>query len=220
MTYPSAPWRLEGYGIQSLHLVDIQKAISFVPSELEIVSIWPGKTLGGIYVSTYKGDSILKYNELIVVPAIVRYENNIGAWISHIYVDNEDSVKGGREIWGLPKEMAKFTWDNQGKVTIRQNQRELCHLSYSKSLFNLSTPWKLQLTGNVFGGLGSELRYFQGLFKSHIGLLNAKLQIPQDSPFAALNLNQPWLSLELQNLELVADVPKLLGNKIINLSYR
>ena len=30
--------------------------------------------------------------------------------ISHIYVDDERSMRGGHEIWGLPKELATFAY--------------------------------------------------------------------------------------------------------------
>ncbi|MGM3309645.1 acetoacetate decarboxylase family protein [Anabaena sp. WFMT] len=219
MTYPTAPWKLEGYAIQTLHLVDIKQAVPFVPSELEIVSLLPGKTLAGTYVSSYEAGSLLEYNELIVFPAFVRYQGYIGVWISHIYVDNEDSVAGGREIWGLPKEIAEFSGDNHGKVSVKQNQRELYQLSYKKDLLSLSTWWQQEFKGNAFGGLGSELLYFQNNFKSQISLLKANLEIPQHSPFASLHLGQPWLTVKLQKLELLAGVPKLLGNEVINLSY-
>ena len=33
-----------------------------------------------------------------------------GMVISHIYVDDEQSLSGGREIWGLPKELATFEY--------------------------------------------------------------------------------------------------------------
>lgn len=219
MTYPPAPWRLEGYAIQTLHWVDVDQTAPFVPPELEIVSLLPGKTLAGIYLSTYEAGSVLKYNELIVVPAFVRYQKHTGAWISHIYVDNEDSVAGGREIWGLPKEIAEFSWNHLGKVSVRQNQCELCQLDYKKGMLSLSTWWQQGLTGTAFGSLGSELLCFQAQFKSQIGLLTANLEIPQQSPFAALNLGQPWLTVNLPNLELVAGVPQSLGNQVINLSY-
>ncbi|WP_192881718.1 hypothetical protein [Nostoc sp. CENA543] len=47
--------------------------------------------------------------------------------------------------------------------------------------------------------------------QSQIGLLAANLEIPPASPFAALNLGQPWLTLNLPNLELVAGLPQSLG---------
>jgi hypothetical protein len=94
MAYPQAPWTLQGYSLQTLNLIDITAARSLVPSELEIISVWPGKTLGGVYVASYGSGSTLEYNELIVVSAITRYANRFGTWISHIYVDNPDSVAG------------------------------------------------------------------------------------------------------------------------------
>jgi acetoacetate decarboxylase len=125
MTYPQAPWKLQGYALQTLNAVNIEDSRSFVPPELEIISIFPGKTLGGVYLSAYESGSILEYNELIVVAALVSYKGKIGSWISHIYVDNEDSVAGGREIWGLPKEMAQFTWTSNS-VSVSQQEKQLC----------------------------------------------------------------------------------------------
>jgi acetoacetate decarboxylase len=46
---------------------------------------------------------VLEYNELIIIAAVLGYKGKFGAWISHIYVDNPDSVAGGREIWGYLK---------------------------------------------------------------------------------------------------------------------
>jgi acetoacetate decarboxylase len=213
MTYPSAPWKLQGYALQTLNLVNIENARPFVPSELEIVSLIPGKTIGGIYLSAYQSGSILQYNELIVVPATVRYREKIGTWISHIYVDNEDSVAGGREIWGLPKEMAEFTW-TKDSVNVRQNHRQLCDLRYQKEWFSLSTWWRQFLRGDVFGGLESDLLLFPGEFKSQLELVKGYLEISQDSPFAGINLGQPFLTVNCQQLELVAGEPKVVGKKI------
>ncbi|MGB3638911.1 MAG: acetoacetate decarboxylase family protein [Rivularia sp. (in: cyanobacteria)] len=218
MTYPPAPWILKGYAVQTLQLVDIEKASKFVPPELEIVSLLPGKTLGSIYISSYESGSLLKYNELIVAPAFVRYQGKIGGWISHIYVDNPDSVAGGREIWGLPKEMADFSWNN-GSVKVSQNNRELCSLRYQKAFLNLSTWWQQELSAGSFGGLGSELLYFENQFKTQVGLLQGKLEIAQDSPFTSLNLDKPLFTLDLQKLELIAGVPKVVGEKAPELSY-
>lgn len=210
--YPPAPWNLQGRAIQTLHLVDLENSRPFVPPELEIISILPGKTLGGTYISAYESGSILEYNELIVVAALVRYQGKIGAWISHIYVDNEDSVAGGREIWGLPKEMAEFIWEKDS-VSVRQQERQLCRVRYKKEWFSFATWWQQPLNGDVFGGLESELLLFNSEFKSQFEIVNGNLEIPQESPFARLNLGQPWLILNCQNLELVAGVPKVVGTK-------
>lgn len=213
MIYPPAPWTLKGYALQTLHAINIQRARIFVPSQLEIISVVPGHTLGGVYLSTYKSGSTLEYNELVVVAALVRYANHVGAWISHIYVDNEDSVAGGREIWGLPKELAQFTWDNNS-ISVRQGDRELCQLRYQKDWFSFSSWWQQPFSWDVFGGLESQLLLFNGKLKGQFGLIQGSLTIPKDSPITKLNLEQPWLSVECNNLDAVVGKPRVVGDKI------
>ncbi len=218
MTYPPAPWTLKGYAFQTLQLVDIEQASKFIPPELDIVSLLPGKTLGSMYISSYESGSLLKYNELIVIPGFVRYQGKFGGWISHIYVDNQDSLAGGREIWGLPKEMADFSWNN-GSVKVSQNNNELCSLRYQKGLFNLSTWWKQKLSADSFGGLGSELLFFENQLKTQVALMQGKLEIPQESPFVSLSLDKPLFTFNLQQLELTVGVPKVVGEKAPELGY-
>jgi acetoacetate decarboxylase len=212
MTHPPAPWQLHGYAVQTLSLVDIDRARRFVPANLEIVSILPGKTLGSVYISEYQAGSTLVYNELIVAPALVKNRGKVGGWISHIYVDNVDSVAGGREIWGLPKEMAEFTRTN-ACVTVKQQDLTLCSLSTRP---NLLSAWKLPLkiAGYCFGNLDRNLLYFGNNFQTQGSSVSSNLDIPQDSPFGGLNLSQKFLTIDLQNLQLVAGVPELTGTQI------
>ena len=69
---------------------------------------------GGILLADYAGGT-LAYHELIVFAGLV---------VSHIYVDSEQSMRGGREIWRLPKELAEFTW-SRSAVEVRQDGRVL-----------------------------------------------------------------------------------------------
>ena len=219
MAYPQAPWTLQGYAIQTLQLVDIERSRSIIPPEFNIVSVLPGKTLGGVYVSSYGQGSVLEYNELIVVPAMVSYSGQIGGWVSHIYVDNSDSVAGGREIWGLPKELAEFTWEkgaSRSQVTVRQGNRQLCSLSYSQQGFG----WRVPFKGNVFSALDSNILLFKGEVESRVGLVSGKLQVPAESPFASLSLGQPWLSASCEEMRLVAGAPEVVGQKAVEFSYR
>jgi hypothetical protein len=212
MTYPSPPWHLQGYAIQTLNLVDIDRVRSFIPPELEIVAVLPGKTLASIYISEYQAGSVLEYNELIVAPALVRDRGKVGGWISHIYVDNLDSVAGGREIWGLPKEMAEFIRTDRS-VTVKQQDLILCCVSGRPNLFS---AWKLEqkITGYSFGNLQGDLLYFPGDFQVLISSLNSTIEIPDRSPFNPIGLSKPFLTLNLQNLSLNAGSPALTGTKI------
>jgi len=219
MPYPQAPWTLKGYAIQTVQLVDLEKARPFIPPEFEIVSVWPGKTIGGVYLSSYGLGSTMEYNELIVVAGSVSYKGQLGAWVSHIYVDNSDSVAGGREIWGLPKELAEFTWEkregDRANVTVRQGNKQLCSLNYSQQ----GIAWKFPFNGNVFSALNSDLLLFKGELEARIGLVNGQLDIPTESPFSSLNLGQPWLTLYCEELRFVAGVPEVVGEREVAFSY-
>jgi acetoacetate decarboxylase len=210
MTYPPAPWNLYGNALQSLHLVDLERAKALVPADLEIISVLPGKTLGGLYLSAYDASSTLSYHELIVVAALVRHKKTIGFWISHIYVDHPDSVEGGRNIWGLPKEMADFTWRDR-KVEVSQSNRPLCQVQYSQVGLPLPAWGKFKGSSNVFGGLAQDILLFQGDFEVGLKWIQYQLTIPPESPLAEVSLGHPWLAMQLRNLHLIANIPSIAG---------
>jgi acetoacetate decarboxylase len=224
MVYPPAPWNLQGYAIGTLQLIDVALVRPLVPSELEIISLFPGKTLGGIYISSYGLGSVMEYNELIVVSAIVNYSGKWGAWISHIYVDNPNCVAGGREIWKLPKEIAQFSWEGSEsievkplgyRVTVRQGNCQLCSLSYSQQSWALP----LSLSGNFLSANSSNVLFFKGEFQSRIGLIGGELEIPEESHFASLNLGQPLLTVACEDMRLIANAPEIVGNRAAEFSY-
>jgi hypothetical protein len=205
MSYPAAPWILEGFSLQTLHLLDIERVRPFIPSELNIVSVLPGKTVGGVYVASYGAGSSLEYNELIVVSALLQRGTKIGGWVSHIYVDNPDSVAGGREIWGLPKQLAQFTW-NVGKmpsVQVKQDDQPLCTLSSNWQL----PGWQQPLSGPVFSLLKSQLLQFTGQGTLKLHLAGVDLVISSTSPLADLNLGRPWLGFYCEPIHLSVNAP-------------
>lgn len=205
MSYPQAPWTLKGYAISTLHLTDVDKIQNLIPKELKIFSVFPGKTVGAVYLSYYGSGSVLEYSELIVAPAIVSYQGKIGPWVSHIYVDNADSVAGGREIWGLPKEMATFSWENDLRVTVRQGKSLLCSLDYKQQ----SLAWRQWLAGSAFTVKDGKIQIFPAEFESRLGLIGSKLEVPPESPFSGINLGQPLLTVRCQEMILQVAAPKV-----------
>ncbi len=215
MTYPMAPWSLQGYAVQTLHLVDTNRVRALIPPEFEIFSVFPGKTLGSVYLSNYQPGSVLEYSELIVAPAFVKYQGKIGAWVTHIYVDNSDSVAGGREIWGLPKELADFTWLDK-RVAVQQGGNTLCTLDFDKkSWFN----WRQWLKGLSFSTKDANIMSFPAEFEFNIGFIGSKLEVPLESPFASLNLGAPLLSARSDNMILKVEAPQIVGARAVDYSY-
>lgn len=211
MSYPQAPWTLKGFAYQTLHLIDITAASPFIPPELAIVAAAPGKTLGGVYLAQYEDGSSLTYNELIVVAGVVRRQQTIGAWVSHIYVDNPDSVAGGREIWGMPKELATFDWQMGGRqVVVHQDDRVLC---------SLSSSWRVSLLRQtiafpVYSLLNSNFLLFGGTASANFGLVGVKLEVPDPSPFKRLLDTMPISAFSADSLELRVDAPTVVAQKV------
>ena len=216
MPYPQAPWTLQGYAIVTGHLINIDRVRHLIPSELEIISVFPGKTVGGVYLSYYGHGSVLEYSELIVIPAAVGYQGKIGGWVSHIYVDNPDSVAGGREVWGLPKELAEFTWERGERVTVRQGNRTLCSLNYKQQTF----AWQQWLGGSSFSAKDANLLNFSAELESRLGFIGSKLEVPTESPFSGIGLGQPFLSVRCEQMSLRVRAPEVVGQRAVEYSYR
>ena len=212
MSYPPAPWTLQGKALQTIQLVDTMKVRSLVPQELKIVPVAPGRTLATVYLASYGPGSTLDYNELIVAPALTRYQGKWGFWVSHIYVDNADSMAAGREIWGLPKELAEFTWDSErNRVVVRQRDRLLCTLDYGRRFW----LWKQRIIPSVFTLLGSDLLLFKGEVRARLGIAGGHLQVPDESPFKNLGLGRGWLTYHYKEMKFIAREPKVVGQRVI-----
>ena len=212
MPYPLAPWTLRGDAVQTVHLVDIARAQAVVPPALQVVPVLPGKTLAIVYVAAYGPGSVLQYNELIVAPALTRYRRSFGFWISHIYVDHPDSVAGGREIWGLPKELAQFEWapGSQRRIVVQQGDRRLCTVDYG-------TPrrlWRQPLLLPVHSLLQAQLLWFKGVVHGRLGISPARVDVPLESPFSALHLGRGRLAYHLREMHFVAHGPRVISPTI------
>lgn len=204
MAYPPAPWRLQGHAVCSFHLLDISRVMASALPELPVVAVLPGKTLGGICLATYGAGSVLEYHELIVISALVRNRRRLGAWISHIYVDSASSVAGGREIWGLPKQRAEFTWDNSlGSTVVRQGERTLCTLKPARR----RSLGRLPAFIPAFSQRGAELVWFKGTGTAQLGLARGTFDVSSSSPFSTLGFGS-GLGVHLNSLKLLVHAPR------------
>lgn len=211
MSYPIAPWDLRGHGVQTLHLVSAASVRPLVPKELEIVSVLPGKTLAVVAFAHYGPGSVLEYDELIVAPAVVKRAGKVGVWVSHIYVDHPDSVAGGREIWGVPKQLANFHWRDEGKtrtVTAAMDGVTLCTMTTGRRLWLL----RKRIDFPSYSRLGGDLLRFVGETRSKVGLTRGRNDVPAESPFAAIPLSKPIVAAWLKEMQLICHAPVVVGS--------
>ncbi|NJQ00390.1 acetoacetate decarboxylase family protein [Streptomyces zingiberis] len=97
-------------------------------------------------------EGTLRYDELALGP-LVRRGRRAGLLISRMWVDDPVSVRGGREIWGLPKEPAVFDWSADGtSVTVRDAGGLLAGITFGPARRATGVLPSLPLPLPGFGG--------------------------------------------------------------------
>jgi hypothetical protein len=105
VSYPPEPWELHGRACLSVWLV---KASALPPLPVRPVTVLGRAVVGTAFVH-YQPPG-LAYHELVAA-VLVRQGLRIGVSITRIWVDSPASRAGGRELWGIPKELAEFDWE-------------------------------------------------------------------------------------------------------------
>ncbi|MCX5009023.1 acetoacetate decarboxylase family protein [Streptomyces sp. NBC_00638] len=111
--YPEEPWHLAGQMYLSLWLVP-RSELPEVAHGTRPVRVAGRGVVGAAWV-VYENDSVLHYNELLRA-VLVRDGLRPRVCITDIWVDSAASMAGGRELWGIPKEMATFDVDRTAGV--------------------------------------------------------------------------------------------------------
>ena len=190
--------------LMMLHLIDVECIKAFIPEELTIRTIFPGKTLGIVFMTSMGPDSTLPYHEFIIAPAFVKANGKTGFYVTHIFVDNEQSQIGGRRNFGLDKQMAEFDWnwkqDKPGFISIRQKEQMLLSIAYAAPIGRIP----LRLGGGVFSFLEDKLIWCNNIFKAKYGLTKVAYTIARDSvlrnDWDKMGITKPFLSIMGRNM--------------------
>ena len=103
--YPDPPWHTHGRAFVQPFLVDAREVA--LPPGFEIVSVL-GRAVGVLGLVEYTAPSPLAYAELVWLPCLVRAGGVRRYYVDKMYVDDAASLAGGRELWALPKQLARF----------------------------------------------------------------------------------------------------------------
>jgi hypothetical protein len=107
--YPPEPWQLRGQLYASAFLLPAADLSIELPPGCSLVRI-AGRAVVGVVWVDYEPGGVLAYRELMTT-VLVRKGLRVLASITHIWVDSAASRDGGRALWGIPKELAQFSFD-------------------------------------------------------------------------------------------------------------
>lgn len=130
--YPPPPWKMKGQLWMGSFKSDLPVQL---PASLN--HFLDPNTLIVTIVRYQEGT--LQYDEL-VFGTLVRLGARIGIYVDYIWVTSLASVWGGRRIWGLPKNMAEFTWQDS-TVRVSDDQGHIATISVDTSPASLLSTW-------------------------------------------------------------------------------
>jgi acetoacetate decarboxylase len=175
MDHPPPPWHLNG-------------ELILVPALVR------PRALGGAMLVDYRSGTLV-YKELIVFSRATTR----GMVVSHIYVDDEQSLSGGHEIWGLPKELAQFEF-TPTRFVARQDGDTLLEATIRRR------PGRLPLI--IPAPIVSEAGMTLGYARIKAAPALVTLDVPASSPFASLGLSGTRLGLAGDDMRLTMPAPR------------
>lgn len=208
--YPPAPWHLRGQMYFSLWMVPAERVRVQLDPAFELLTFAGRACVGASFVD-YQEGSVLTYGELFgAISVKARDSGHRGLTVTHMWVDSESSMRGGRALWGMPKEMARFElahpppgagvfagagWDARGGELARVRFKALGGLPRGVRI-PLGLPNLQMLHGRVHAPHGA-VRFTPRLLRG------AEWSIPAESPLASLGIAgaSPWVSGQVRDFE-------------------
>ncbi|MFD5813411.1 acetoacetate decarboxylase family protein [Streptomyces sp. NPDC127038] len=194
-SYPEEPWRLAGQMYVSLWLVPVRE-LPPVAAGTRPVTVAGRGAVGAAWV-VYENDSVLHYNELLRA-VLVRDGRRPRVCVTDIWVDSAASMAGGRELWGIPKEMADIDIDRTAGVRAgAATEKDVLATAAFEPGRRIPGRWPLayRVVQNLDGGLKtSSVRS-----RSALRLARAQWIAQESSPLGELSRRRPLLSLALND---------------------
>ncbi|WP_406835876.1 acetoacetate decarboxylase family protein [Streptomyces sp. AHU1] len=197
-SYPEEPWHLAGQMYLSLWLVP-ERELPPVADGTRPVTVAGRGAVGAAWV-VYENDSVLRYNELLRA-VLVRDGRRPRVCITDIWVDSAASMTGGRELWGIPKEMADFDIDRTAglRAGAATEKDVLATAAFEPGR---RIPGRWPLTYRVVQTLDGALKTSAVRSRSAVRPARARWIARQGSPLGELSRRTPLLSLALEDFTL------------------
>ncbi len=137
--YKQLPYHYKGYQKVSVYCRGKTEAISkFLPKEFEPVS----DVFEVFVLKNHIIEGLDPYSEGgLIIPC--KYKDKVGACMSFEYVDTDDALCAGREIWGYPKKLGEIAFEESGQTirgTVRRKGKTIIDIHFNESTVNFKTP--------------------------------------------------------------------------------
>ncbi|GAB2922854.1 acetoacetate decarboxylase family protein [Micromonospora polyrhachis] len=208
MSYPPEPWHLRGqmylsvWSVPRSELPPLPEGLSHVVRPVTL----GGRGLVGTAWIEYQPGGVLQYRELLTA-VLVRARARTGVTITDIWVDSPVSRDGGRELWGIPKEMADLEIAAETVPTGRDVIEAAAHtasrmIAQGRVQRGMRLPGRWPFRFTVTQLLISDVRSTPVRGRAGLTTATARWTIEPGGPMGRLAHRRPMITLALRDFQL------------------
>jgi hypothetical protein len=191
--YPPEPWLLRGDLHTSVFLVPLADVRVDLPPGWRPMRLGRFGVVGTAWVS-YRPGGVLAYEELMST-LLVRRGWRVLPTITQIWVDSPSSRDGGRELWGIPKQLAKF-----GAFLATTDDGPIAAGSVQP---RITLPWRLPGGFAVVQRLTGSAKVTPVRFRALVGLSRSTFAADPSGPLAFLAGRRAFLSFSVIDFRMI-----------------
>jgi hypothetical protein len=202
--YPPEPWYLGGSLNVSVFLVPAAS----LPAGFDLPHGRRALRLGsrvvvGVASIRYLPGGVLDYDELLVaVPSLGR--GGLRVTIPQIWVDSPTSVRGGRELWGIPKHLAAFRQSDRAGVTSMTMSVAGAPVAALRARRGLPLlPGMRQLALPILQNLDGRVTLSHNRVIGRLAGLRTAWNFTVDGPLGYLNGRRPVLNIAVHDAAII-----------------
>jgi acetoacetate decarboxylase len=196
--YPPEPWRLAGQAYLSVWRAPVAE-LPRVPAALQPITV-AGQAMVVTAWIDYREPGQLAYHELLAAVA-VRNGLKATATVTEIWVDSEVSLAGGRQLWGIPKELADFDLRHGRAFTGSAGTAE-DWIATAAFTIRGGAPVAARSAFSIAQQVGTSVRYSRVRSKARPRAAVANWNINPRGPLGYLAGQSPLLSLHTRDFQL------------------
>ncbi|WP_116047587.1 acetoacetate decarboxylase family protein [Amycolatopsis palatopharyngis] len=196
--YPPEPWRLAGQGYLSVWQVPVGE-LPRLPAGVQPMTL-AGRAMVTTAWIDYQEQGQLAYHELLAA-ITVRSGLQPTATITEIWVDSEVSLAGGRQLWGIPKDLADFDF-RHGRVFTATASTARDWIATAAFTVRSGPPFPMRGSFTIAQRVGDSIKYSQVGSRALPRAAGANWNINPDGPLGYLAGRRPLLNLHTRDFRL------------------
>lgn len=199
--YPAEPWELRGQLHASAFVVPLRDVPVDLPPGCSPIRIGRRAIIGTAWVE-YEPGGVLDYRELMAT-LLVRRGWRIMPTIVKIWVDSEPSRDGGRALWGIPKDLASFSFDSSSvdgaRLSAWDDDGEIAAATVRA---RVPLPRRWPVAFSVVQWLDGAPKISPVRAKAAGALTSVTFEANPTGPLGFLAGHRPWVSFSLRDFRM------------------